>query len=50
MTKEFNHILKKVSLKVTPARLAILSVFSGDCKPVNAEYIFTKLKKKNIVL
>ena len=44
------QILVENTLKVTPPRLAILDVFSEDCKPINAEYIFDKLKKKNINL
>lgn len=40
--------LKDLKLKVTPTRLAILNVFSDGCKTVNAEYIFKKLKGKDI--
>lgn len=39
-----------VGLKVTPNRLAILEVFSSDCRPINAEYIFQKLQGQNINL
>jgi len=48
MTNSFEKTLKDLKLKVTPTRLAILSVFSDDCKPINAEYIFKKLKGKDI--
>lgn len=50
MSKDFNLILKAESLKVTPTRLAILNVFSVDCKPINALYIFEKLQSKRINL
>lgn len=48
MTKDFSHILKETGFKITPPRLAILNVFSDDCKPVNAENIHEKLKNKKI--
>lgn len=48
MTKDPHSVLREKGLKVTPSRLAILSVFSNDCKPINAERIFGKLKKKEI--
>lgn len=50
MSKEFASILKGVGLKVTPIRLAVLSIFSSDCKPVNAEYILRRLKAKDVNL
>lgn len=50
MKNEYSHILKKAGLKVTSARLSILETFSADCKPVNAEYIYEKLKGKDINL
>lgn len=50
MPNHSEHILKANKLKMTPTRLAILEVFSADCKPVNAEYIFEKLKKQMINL
>ena len=50
MSKDFSHILKAKGLKNTPTRKAILDVFPEDCKPINAEYIFVKLKKQNINL
>jgi Fe2+ or Zn2+ uptake regulation protein len=46
MKKDPIAILRKSGLKKTPTRLAILSVFSEGCKPVNAEYIFKKLKTR----
>lgn len=48
MKKDFSDLLKSHGLKVTPTRNDILEVFSDDCKPINAEYIFNKLKKKKI--
>jgi len=50
MSKDFSAALKEKGLKNTPIREAILNVFSADCKPINAEYIFNKLKSKNINL
>ena len=48
MSKDFSHILKDVGLKTTPARSAILAVFSEQCGPVNALHIFKKVKNKDI--
>jgi Fur family ferric uptake transcriptional regulator len=45
-----HNLLKESRLKVTPTRLAVLGIFTCDCKPVNAEDIFEKLKKKGINL
>jgi Fe2+ or Zn2+ uptake regulation protein len=42
------NILKINGFKITPTRLAILEIFSYDCEPVNAEYIFKKLKKEKV--
>lgn len=50
MKIDFKELLKNSAFKVTPPRLAILNVFSNDCKPINAEYIFEKLKTKDINL
>jgi Fe2+ or Zn2+ uptake regulation protein len=47
---EFNQLLKNAHLKVTEARLAILSVFSSECKPLSVEDIAQKLKGKKIDL
>jgi Fur family ferric uptake transcriptional regulator len=51
MKKDTSATLIGTGLKVTPARLAILDVFSKDCKPINAEYIFNRLhgEKVNLV-
>jgi len=43
-------MLKEKGLKNTPTRRAILGIFSLNCKPINAEYIFSKLKSKKINL
>lgn len=48
MANDLEHILKTHGFKVTPIRLAILKVFSIDCEPVNAEFIFKKLKKEKV--
>lgn len=48
MTNEPPIMLKQVGLKVTPARKFILDLFSSDCEPINAEFIFGKLKSKDI--
>lgn len=50
MVKDFNIILKNKGFKVTPTRLDILSIFSNDCKPINAENICKILKNKKINL
>ena len=50
MSKDFSNLLRSKGLKNTPTRKAILEVFPTDCKPINAEYIFDTLKKKNINL
>lgn len=41
-------ILRRYKLKVTPARESILSIFSDECKPVDADSIFRRLKGKSI--
>ena len=48
MKEDLSNMLKKSDFKVTPIRLAILKVFSVDCKPINAEYIHEKLKKEKV--
>ncbi len=48
MTHELPQMLKMAGLKTTPARKLILDLFTADCKPINAEFIFSKLKVKNI--
>ena len=50
MLKDFTYILRERGFRVTPTRLAILNIFSSDCKPITAEYIYEKLKNKNINL
>ena len=40
------NMLKNKKLKVTPARVTVLSMFSENCKPMNAEDIFNKFKKE----
>lgn len=41
-------LIKIKGLKTTPARKRILELFSGDCEPINADYIYSKLKSKDI--
>jgi Fur family ferric uptake transcriptional regulator len=48
MKEDLSNILKKSGFKITPIRLAILEVFSHDCEPINAEFIFKKLKKEKV--
>lgn len=48
MTRDISDILKTNGFKITSTRLAILKVFSSDCKPINAEYIHDKLKKEKV--
>ncbi|MFA6050819.1 MAG: Fur family transcriptional regulator [Candidatus Paceibacterota bacterium] len=50
MKNDFNQLLKDAHLKVTEARLAVLSVFSSQCKPLSVEDISQKLKGKKIDL
>ena len=50
MSKDFSNALKGGGLKNTPARNAILGVFSTYCHPMNAELISNKLKKSDINL
>ncbi len=50
MVKDFNGILKERGFKITGTRLEILGIFSNDCKPINAEYIYKILKNKRVNL
>ncbi len=45
---DIENMLKTNGFKITPIRLAILEVFSHDCEPVNAEFIFKKLNKEKV--
>ena len=38
-------LLKDLGFKITPTRLAILEVFSKNNKPIDANFIFNKLKE-----
>jgi len=40
------NIIKKFGLKITPARVDILSLLSGDETPISTELIYKKLKEK----
>jgi len=48
MKDNFSYILKNAGLKITPARLAILALFSKECGPIDAFTVFKKLKNKHI--
>jgi len=50
MKKDFNSSIKEKGFKVTQTRQDILGIFSSDCKPINAEYIFKILKNKGVNL
>ena len=50
MIKDFNFILKDKGFKITKTRIDILSIFSNDCNPINAEYIYKILKNKRVNL
>lgn len=50
MIKDFNNVLKNKGFKITQIRLDILNIFSNDCKPINAEYIYKILKNKKVNL
>lgn len=41
-----SSMLRNAGLKATPTRLALLSAFPDDCKPVNAEFLIKKLSGK----
>jgi Fur family transcriptional regulator, ferric uptake regulator len=44
----FSKILRESGFKATPTRLAVLEIFSKTEKPVDADFIFNKLKSKKI--
>lgn len=48
MTEVLLTSLRNAKLKATPARKHILDIFSADCHPINAEFIYAKLKSKKI--
>jgi len=50
MIKNFGIFLKEKGFKVTQTRLDIFGIFSNDCKPINAEYIYKILKNKGLNL
>jgi len=41
---DFKNLLKNVGLKCTPIRLDIIEIFFKNNKPINADFIFSKLK------
>lgn len=50
MNKGLVDLIKNAGLRVTPARVGILGLFSSRCKPMSAEDIFSKTKKNNFDL
>jgi Fe2+ or Zn2+ uptake regulation protein len=50
MPQDFSSALKQAGLKVTPARLAILRVFSKACQPLSAEEIHRRTSGRRINL
>ncbi len=50
MKEKFLSILKGGGLKATKSRLAVLNIFSEDCRPMTAEEIFQKLAREKIDL
>ncbi len=44
MAKDAKKIIKEAKLKVTPARLLMIEMFSDFCKPLSAEDIFKKTR------
>jgi Fe2+ or Zn2+ uptake regulation protein len=50
MALQATTLLREAGLKITPARIAILDMFSGGCKPINAEYIFDTLRTEGVNL
>lgn len=48
MTEVLLQSLRDAKLKATPARRLILDIFSAGCQPINAEFIYHKLKTKKI--
>lgn len=39
-------MLKATGLRATPVRLSVIDQFSSECRPLNAEQVFEKLKKE----
>ncbi len=50
MKEKFANNLKESGLKATKSRLAVLNIFSEDCRPMTAEEIFQKLSREKIDL
>lgn len=42
--EDYSKVLKENDLKCTATRLDIIDIFSKNCKPISAEYIYRKLK------
>jgi len=41
---DFNEMLTKRGFKKTPTRVAIINIFTQNDKPINADFIYKKLK------
>jgi Fe2+ or Zn2+ uptake regulation protein len=48
MKNKVKEILKEAKLKVTPARVALLGIFSAKCQPMSADNVIAKLKRTKI--
>lgn len=43
---DFKKILREKGFKCTPTRLSIIEIFFKNSKPISADFIFNKLKKR----
>ena len=50
MRLDCSKLLTEAKLRTTPAREAILQLFSAGCGPLNAEDVYVKVKNKKINL
>jgi Fe2+ or Zn2+ uptake regulation protein len=50
MTSDLKGLLRTKGFKATPSRLAVLSLFSNECGPIDAKLALAKLKSKKINL
>jgi Fur family ferric uptake transcriptional regulator len=48
MTNQSALLLKKARLKVTPTRKLIVNILSGECKLMNADHIYSKLRSRGV--
>ncbi len=45
-TDDISNILKERDIKITQGRMAVLSIFLENHKPMDVNFVFNKLKKK----